>query len=347
MLYSHVCVESIECTLPEEILTTDELENRLTAVYERLKLPKGRLELMTGIRERRLWPVGTLPGDQSVKTCQKLLEKSGIDPEKIGAFLHGSVCRDYLEPATACGVHRRLGLPNECTIFDISNACLGIGTGLIQIANMIELGQIEAGIVVGTESSRSLTEATIRFLNADTTLDRKGIKRAFASLTIGSSSAAVLLTHRNLSRTGRRLQSGTVLANTAFSDLCKSDTDQGGGDSMSPIMWTDSETLMIEGVNVAQKAFDRFLETTGWSRDSIDLFLTHQVGKAHQKLLFEKLHIQPEKHFSTLEFLGNTGSAAMFTAAALAFEEKRIQPENRLAFLGIGSGINTLMLAVE
>ncbi len=346
-LYHHVCVESIVCTLPEEILTTVELEKRLAPVYERLRLPEGRLELLTGIRERRLWPPGTLPGDQSVKTCEKLLQTSGIDPNKIGAFLHGSVCRDYLEPATACGVHRRLGLPNECTIFDISNACLGIATGMVQIANMIELGQIEAGIVVGTESSRSLTEATVRFLNADTTLTRQGIKRAFASLTIGSGSAAVLLTHRNISRTGRRLLGGTVLSNTVFSDLCRSDTDQGGGDSMNPLMWTDSETLMIEGVNVARAAFERFLETTGWTRDSIALFLTHQVGKAHQQLLFEELGLSAEKHYSTLEFLGNTGSVAMPTAAALAMEEGRVQPGDRFALLGIGSGINTLMLAVE
>ena len=347
MNYKHVCVESIICTLPDEVLTTIELEKRLAPVYERLKLPQGRLELLTGIRERRLWPPGTLPGDQSVKTCEKLLQTSGFDPGKIGAFLHGSVCRDYLEPATACGVHRRLRLPDECTIYDISNACLGIATGMVQIANMIELGQIEAGIVVGTESSRSLTEATVRFLNADTTLDRKGIKRAFASLTIGSGSAAVLLTHRNLSQTGRQLLGGTVLSNTVFSGLCRSDTDQGGGDSMNPLMWTDSEMLMVEGVNLAQTAFERFLKTTGWTRDSIDLFLTHQVGKAHQQLLFEKLGLSAEKHYSTIEFLGNTGSAAMPTAAALAVEEGRVQPGNRLAFLGIGSGINTLMLAVE
>ncbi len=347
MKYQHVCVESIVCTLPDEILTTAELEKRLAPVYRRLKLPEGRLELLTGIRERRLWPVGVLPGDQSVKTCEKLLGACAIDPKKIGALLHGSVCRDYLEPATACGVHRRLGLPNECTIFDISNACLGIATGMIQIANMIELGQIEAGIVVGTESSRSLTEATVRFLNEDTTLDRKGIKRAFASLTIGSGSAAVLLTHKNISRTGRKLVGGTVLSNTVLSDLCRSDTDQGGGDSMNPLMWTDSETLMVEGVGLAAIAFERFLETTGWTRDSIALFLTHQVGKAHQQLLFEKLGLSDEKHYSTLEFLGNTGSAAMPTAAALALEERRIPPGQRLAFLGIGSGINTLMLALE
>ena len=71
------------------------------------------------------------------------------------------MCRDYLEPATACGVHHRLGLPQECLVYDVSNACLGILNGIVQLANMIELGQIRAGIVVGTESSRPLVETTI------------------------------------------------------------------------------------------------------------------------------------------------------------------------------------------
>ena len=119
---------------------------------------------------------------------------------------------------------------------------------------------------------------------------------------------------------------------------------------MNPLMWTDSETLMVEGVNVAQRTFERFLEATGWTRDSIALFVTHQVGKAHQQLLFEKLGLSEEKHYSTLEFLGNTGSVAMPTAATLAMEEwstqGRLQPGDRIALLGIGSGINSLMLAI-
>ena len=61
---------------------------------------------------------------------------------------------------------------------------------------MIELGQIRAGLVVGTESSRELVESTIDHLNGDTTLSRQDIKPAFASLTIGSGSAAMLLVDR-------------------------------------------------------------------------------------------------------------------------------------------------------
>ena len=123
----------------------------------------------------------------------------------FGALVHGSVCRDYLEPATACRVHHGLGLPGEAMIYDVSNACLGLLTGMIQVANMIELGQIRAGVVVGTECGRELVENTIALLNADESLTRDSIKDSIASLTIGSASVAIVLCDEELSQTGNRL----------------------------------------------------------------------------------------------------------------------------------------------
>ena len=96
---------------------------------------------MTGIRQRRFWPPGMLPGDKSVETAEKAIRIAGIDKQDIGALVHGSVCRDFLEPATACGVHHRLGLPDRCAVYDVSNACLGLLNGMVQVANMIELGR--------------------------------------------------------------------------------------------------------------------------------------------------------------------------------------------------------------
>ncbi|MDR1484893.1 MAG: 3-oxoacyl-ACP synthase III [Planctomycetaceae bacterium] len=347
MRYNKVCVDLFSYTLPEEVVTTCELESRLFPLYERLKLPEGRLEILTGIRERRVWKAGTQPGQQSTVTARKLIETSGIDPSKIGALIHGSVCRDYLEPATACGVHCQLGLPESGYVYDVSNACLGIVSGMIQIANMIELGHIRAGIVVGTESSRALMEATIRHLNADQTLTRKSIKSALASLTIGSGSAAVLLTHEDISRTGNKLFGGAIRARTKFCDLCRSENDQSGGDSMNPLMNTDSENLMHEGVTVARDAFEDFLQELNWERGNIDRVFCHQVGKAHQQLLFEKLQLPNELNFSTLEFLGNTGSTALPTTTGIGLESGEIDAGSKIALLGIGSGINSIMLGIQ
>ena len=53
MRFENVCIESVAYHLPENVVTSAELEDRLAPLYDRLNLSRGRLEMMSGIRERR------------------------------------------------------------------------------------------------------------------------------------------------------------------------------------------------------------------------------------------------------------------------------------------------------
>ncbi len=385
VLYQNVCIESFAYSLPDEIVTSAEIEARLAPLYSRLRLPEGRLELMSGIAARRFWPRGMPPSRMSVETAEKAIRIAGVDKQHIGALVHGSVCRDFLEPATACGVHHRLGLPCRAVVYDLSNACLGLLNGIVQVANMIELGQIRAGVVVGTEDSRTLVEATIKHLNTDVSLSRQQIKAAFASLTIGSGSAAIVLCNKELSRTGNRLLGGVIRAASEHCDLCRGghgekakgrgergerrgESGEGRGitselpspfgrgaggegrkaDASAPLlMWTDSEALMHAGIAVAQDTFPEFLREMNWSVGDIHKTFCHQVGRAHRRLMFESLGLDTRIDYGTFERLGNTGSAALPITAALGVENGHLQPGDHVALLGIGSGINVIMLGLD
>ncbi len=345
--YRNVYLSAFGYVLPQEIVSSADLERRLAPMYERLKLPAGRLELMTGIRQRRFWPVGALPSYTSIQSCERAIEQAGIDRSTIGALIHGSVCRDHLEPATACRVHHGLNLSRNCLIFDVSNACLGVLNGMVQLANMIELGQVRAGLVVGSEGSRQLVETTIDSLNNDMSLTREQVKRAVASLTIGSASCAVLLVHKDIATTSHRLVGGVCRANTAFHALCHSGRDEAVSTGMQPLMDTDSEQLMHQGIAVASETFDCFLTELGWRTTDIAQTFCHQVGLAHRKLMLERLALDPARDYSTVEWLGNTGSAALPITMALGIEADRVRAGDKIAMLGIGSGINAIMLGVE
>jgi 3-oxoacyl-[acyl-carrier-protein] synthase-3 len=231
-------------------------------------------------------------------------------------------------------------MPAEAIIYDVSNACLGILNGVVQVANMIELGQIRAGVVVGTECGRALVENTIAQLNSDRSLTRETVKDFIASLTIGSASAAIVLCDEELSQTGNRLTAATVHCDTQHHDLCQSR-------GLETFMHTDSEELMRRGVAAGAATFKRFLGVAGWRQQNIDRTFCHQVGVAHRKLMFESLGLDPAIDFATVETLGNTGAAALPVTMALGAEHGRLRPGDRVAMLGIGSGINCLMLAVE
>jgi 3-oxoacyl-[acyl-carrier-protein] synthase III len=345
--YKNVCLETFGYVLPGEVVSSDEIERRLSPLYERLRLPPGRLELMTGIRERRFWPPGTLPSEKSIESGSRAIESAGIDRRVIGALVHGSVCRDHLEPATACRVHHCLELPRDCLVYDVSNACLGLLNGIVQVANMIDLGQIRAGLVAGCEGGRQLVETTIDTLNRDTSLTRDDVKQAIASLTIGSASCAVLLTHRDISRTGHQLLGGIGRANTKFHQLCQSGADEAVASGMQPLMNTDSERLMHEGISTGAETFDRFLTAFGWRTDAIDQTFCHQVGAAHRRLMLERLGLSAARDYSTLEWLGNTGSVALPITMALGIGADRVKAGDKIAMLGIGSGINVVMLGLE
>ena len=343
MRFQHVCIESFGYTLPEEIVTSDEIEERLAPLYERLHLPAGRLELMTGIRERRFFPPGTLPGSISSQSARKAIEASGIPAEHFGALVHGSVCRDQLEPATAAGVHHGAGLPQNCVALDVSNACLGILNGMLLIANMIELGQIRAGVVVGTETGRGLVEGTIDTLLNSPDITRQDVKGEFASLTIGSASAAIVLCDAKLSRTGNRLLGAVCRADSSHHELCAGGVESEKFGDDRPRMQTDSEALLHAGVGLAAETWEQTKGTLGWSNESVDKAFTHQVGRAHRKLLYDKLGLSEDLDFATVDFLGNTGAAALPVTTAIGLERGHVQPRENVALLGIGSGLNSIM----
>jgi len=347
MRYDNVCVEAVVHNPPSEIVTSDDIEQRLAPVYERLSLPFGRLELMTGIQQRRFYEPGTLPGQVSVQTATVAIEKSGLDRDRFGALIHGSVCRDRMEPATAAGVHAGVGLPDDSLVMDVSNACLGLLNGMVLIADMIELGRIKAGVVVGTETGRGLVEGTIDSLLHDESLTRKSIKGAFASLTIGSGSAAVVLCHKSLSQTGHRLIGGELLSDTSKHDLCAGGVEAGVHGDSRPRMETDSEALLHAGIELAQRTWRRTRDELGWENEDVDRVFTHQVGKQHRTLLLETLQLDPHLDYPTVERFGNTGAVALPMALAMGLEENPPPPGTKLALLGIGSGLNSVMLGIE
>src|SRR5262245_2456338 len=214
MRFEHVRIAAVAHALPEERVSSEALERRLAPVYERLSLRIGRLELMSGIRERRFWSSGTRPSDAAARAGALALERSGVARERIGCLIHAAVCRDFLEPATASVVHQRLALPAHCEAFDLSNPCLGVAHALTVVADRIERGGIEAGLVVTAEDGRALVRETIRTLLAEPEPTRDVLKRAFASLTIGSGAAAAVLVRARDSGQGHRLLGGAALAAT-------------------------------------------------------------------------------------------------------------------------------------
>ena len=345
MLYSKVYIDAFGYELAPNVVTSDDLEKRLEPLYEALHFQKGQLEALTGIRERRFWNPGYKMYEGAVKAGKKAIENSGIAPESIGMLIYGGVCRDNLEPATACAVSHGLGLGPETQIYDVSNACLGILNGMVQIANAIELGHMKAGIVVSCESARQIVDTTIdRLLTAK---DMEVFKKTVATLTGGSGAVAVVLTDISLSDKGHRLLGGVIRSAAEHYKLCRWGPSTGITSSSPQIMETDSVGVLQNGVKLGIETFKAFKNELSWPNNKPDKTICHQVGATHQNTILESIGIDKEKDFTTFKYLGNIGTVSLPITAAIASEREFLIKNDLVGFLGIGSGLNCLMLGIE
>lgn len=343
MIFNNVSLESWALHLPQQIVSSQEIEQRLAPVYERLKLPEGRLELMTGIKERRVWDVGTAPSSLSVAAAQKLFAKNPQFRDEVDLLIHASVCRDFLEPASASVVHEKLGLKPECTFFDLSNACLGVLNAIVVAARMIESGSVKRALIVSGENGAPLLEQTIDRILNDPTINRKNIKKLFANLTIGSAAVAFTLSASDHAKGGARLLGGAVRSDSSANHLCRGD-----GSPHSLSMETDSEALMQAGVTLAKATWQAAKANLKLDAQEKFWAIGHQVGSAHEKLTMEALELSSHPSFVTYPYLGNTGSAALpATFIELMQQPHRPQTNDKLMLLGIGSGLSSVMLGVQ
>ncbi|HEY4990228.1 MAG TPA: 3-oxoacyl-[acyl-carrier-protein] synthase III C-terminal domain-containing protein, partial [Opitutaceae bacterium] len=108
-----------------------------------------------------------------------------------------------------------------------------------------------------------------------------------------------------------------------------------------------SEAMLGAGVALAKETWDEFTRVSGWNRETVDRVICHQVGSAHRRKLFETLGLDVAKDFSTFETLGNMGSVSLPATLSAAADAGVVVEGDRVALMGIGSGLNCLMLALE
>lgn len=340
MKFKHLRLHSMSYLEPEEFITSDQIEAELSELYKRAKLPEGRLELQTGIKRRGFWKKGTAPSTIATGAAEKILKD--FPREQIDLLIHASVCRDFLEPATAAKVHWNLKLSPHCMISDLSNACLGVLSSMLMAGQMIESGAIKTALIVSGENSGPLLEETLNFLKNDPTMDRKKIKPFIASLTIGSAGIAFLLTHESLAPNAPKILGGTTLTDSASSELC-----QGDGSTHGLMMETDSEALLLAGVKLSIDNWKKCRHVLGWENSDVNKIIPHQVGVAHRLAMLTELGLPLDRDYQTFEYFGNTGSAALPLTLIKAHENKFFKPQDKIALLGIGSGLTSTMLGME
>lgn len=330
--FNDIAVISIEaCEAPNEVTSID-IDERLAEVYERVGSVKGLLEGLAGIRARRQWDEGTSFMDAAAMAGEKALAASGVDRSKIGLLIDTSVCRERLEPSSAVTVSDLLKLPSTAINFDLSNACLGFLNAIHVAGTMIESGSIDYALIVDGEGTNEIEAATMARLKSDDA-QMADLYSNFASLTLGSGSAAMVLGRHSENEGSHQVKGGFFRAETEHHELCVGSLQE---------MRTDTAALLAAGTALSKTAWD---DSQIENANDADCFIIHQISSVHTKAMIDILGLDAEKVPLTYPDYGNIGPCAIpFT---LAKQVEHLSEGDRVLCMGIGSGLNAGVIEIS
>ncbi len=336
MLFKNVSIAGLAHIDAPHTLTSKEINERLKPTLDRLGIRTDVLGDIAGIHARRLWDADMLASDAATLAARKALEDGGIGADKIGLLVNTSVSRDYLEPSTASIVSGNLGVGDECMTFDVANACLAFINGMDIAARMLERGEIDYALIVDGETANLVYEKTLeRMALPGVTAD--DFRNEMAALTLGCGAAAMVMARTELVPDAPRYRGGVTRSATEWNQLCRGNLDR---------MVTDTRMLLIEGIKLAQKTFVAAREALGWAVEELDQFVIHQVSQPHTAAFIKNFGIDPKKVMTIFGEHGNIGPASVPIVLSKLKQLGKLKKGDRIALLGIGSGLNCSMAEV-
>ena len=350
--FRSVHIEAAAVHLPETQLTSAEVEDRFAPLYEKLGIPFGTLEKLSGIKNRLMWTKEIFPSQVATEAAKKALDRIGFSREHLKALFNCSVCRDYFEPATASLVHGRLGLGEGGMTMDISNACLGFSNGMLALANMIESGIVKAGVIVSGENVSSIIESSFStMLKTVSTITRERMLRLLPSFTLGCGAVAMVLCHESIATQPHKFVAAVSRSASQHSDLCVGNGDfcaaeVAQGTTSFPLMETDSQKIISSAAKLGAAVWPELSELVGWTAADLSHIYCHQVGKQLGKAFFQEMGLSNEKEFTVYQRFGNQVSAALPTALVTGMNERGMKSGDKVLLTGFGSGLNAVFSSI-
>jgi 3-oxoacyl-[acyl-carrier-protein] synthase III len=334
--FSEVAINGLAHVDADVVVTTQSIDDQLSATLDRFDMPRDLLQGLTGIDERRFWSEGMAPSDAAVLAVEKLLDNSDVDPDAIGVLINTSVCRDHLEPSTASIVQGKLGLGRDCMNFDVGSACLGFLSGANIASAMIERGDIKHALIVDGEDCRQIVEATVARLQRSD-IDEATFREQFACLTLGSAGVAMLLSRAGEAAAGPRYLGGLSVSATEHHGLSVGAPEEGR---------TDAHALLMAGLDLAKDGWQEAQAEFDWSTDSVAMVAAHQVSRVHTDMLIDRLGFNEDQVPRTYPTFGNTGPASVPTVLSKEVDAGRVKSGDRVILTGMGSGLNASAVEV-
>ena len=328
-------IESLGVYLPPKVVSTEDV---LRGCKHKILFP---LERLTGIQSRRMAGETEFSIDLARKAIEDCLANSKYNPEHVDLLIccnisryDGPNFRVSFEPSTSIKLKKHFGF-NNAMVFDITNACAGMWTGVMIVDALLNLEMIQCGMVVSgeyiTHLTRSAQNEIAGFMDPQ-----------LACLTLGDAGAAIILERAPNQKVGfHEIRMHTQGRYSPYCIAKVTDKEYGGA-----VMLTDA--IKLTGVTLQQaiKHTDYMQKLSEWSFDAFQHLIMHQTSRmtienAKQEInkFYHKNVCHEGNVVNNLAERGNTASTSYFVALKDFILKDRIKSGDNLLFSITGSGL--------
>lgn len=288
---------------------------------------------MTGIKEVHVASKYQTVSDLGFAAAENLLSVKNIDRADIGLLVFGAHSVDYRRPATACVLHKRLGLNKNCAAFDVGLGCSAFVYTLQIVSSMLLSSDVNKALLIVGETVSKMANP-----------EDKSV-----SMLFGDAGSAILIEKEpetNISGSLYTDGSGykAIIAPAGgFRNLDADKTDfefEGGIKRNLYNVWMDGSSVFSFTISDVPKSIKAYLEKENKTVEDYDYFIMHQANQFIHRQLAKKLKIPVEKMPLSLDRYGNTSAAAIPLTICDAFGNDNTNRKLHLLASGFGVGLS-------
>jgi 3-oxoacyl-[acyl-carrier-protein] synthase-3 len=279
----------------------------------------------TGIRERRRLDPRLATSDMCVAAARPALEAAGTAPARLDAVIVATYTWDQPLVSTALIVKDALGAERALAL-DVTHAACASGIQAMLIAaHLLQNPSLTTVLLIAADCASRITDPADR-----TTGVFFGDAAAAVVLTRADTPGAGLLSYS----LGSQLSYAVEVPAGGSRLPAGSATVAAGGHHLSMdgrAVWNTATTRLPESIT-------RAVERAGLPIGAVRHFFLHQANLNIITETMAALEVPPERAPVTVDRLGNTGSAGLFTALHTTAAAGALRPGDIYVLAGIGAG---------
>lgn len=326
-------IESLAIALPEKKIDSLSLEKQIRDSSRGINLPNGAIEILTGVKERRILAEGKNASDLATEAAEKAIREAKLEKDTIDCLIFAAASSDITEPATANIVQENLKL--NCPALDVKNACNSFLNAIEVAESFIISGKYKKVLICNGEvPSRGIRTKVS---------DKDQLRKSFAGYTLGDAGAAMIIGPSE----GK---SGIVYSKfMSYGEHWRVSTVMGGGTRYPRDMektYFEGETAGLKELfqKVGKQPIYDGLKSVGWTLEDLKKIIIHQVSSKTFDAFVAEAGLPREKLVIVLPELGNMVSASI--PVALESVKADLKEGDKLMLLGLAAGISISVMLI-